>query len=154
MTAAAQPADLSIVPTTTTSERPNWWRALFWASFLSIYFIIVYGFCNWFTAERHAAGEHILTFYWEWERHIPLIPAFIIPYMSIDLFFFAAPFLCTDLRELRINLISRTRLEDDEFTRGMPQALENRNAAGFVNDGYRRRVLVSSVRLRNLGMRS
>ena len=106
MTAAAQPADLPIVPATTTSERPNWWRALFWASFLSVYFIVVYGFCNKFTAERAAAGEHIPTFYWEWERSIPLIPAFIIPYMSIDLFFLGAPFLTKSRHELHV-LIAR-----------------------------------------------
>ena len=58
-----------------------------------------------------------------------------------------------DLRELRINLVARSRLQDDEFTRGRPQALENRNPAGFVNDGYRRRVLSSRIRLRNVGMR-
>src|SRR5262249_16827 len=41
------------------------------------------------------------TWYFEWERHIPFVPLMILPYMSIDLFFVAAPFLCRDKRELR-----------------------------------------------------
>ncbi len=76
-------------------------RALFWAVFCSAYFMIVYGWCNNFTHARYLAGEHIPSFYFDWEKRIPLIPIFIIPYMSIDLFFFASPFLCTDLGELR-----------------------------------------------------
>lgn len=59
-----------------------------------------------------------------------------------------------DLRELRVNLVARSRLPDETFTRGRPQALENRDGSGFVNDGYRRRVITSRVRLRNLGLRS
>lgn len=58
-----------------------------------------------------------------------------------------------DLRELRLNLVSRSRLQDETFTRGRSQALENRNGGGFANDGYRRRVLISRVRLRNVGIR-
>ncbi|MBX3179977.1 MAG: dual specificity protein phosphatase family protein [Candidatus Hydrogenedentes bacterium] len=34
--------------------------------------------------------------YFAWELQIPLITWFIIPYMSIDLFFVGAPFLCGD----------------------------------------------------------
>jgi prepilin-type N-terminal cleavage/methylation domain-containing protein len=58
-----------------------------------------------------------------------------------------------DLRELRVSIVARTRLEDDEFTRGMPQAFENRDGSAFVNDGFRRRALVTRVRLRNVGTR-
>src|SRR5262249_53344127 len=32
----------------------------------------------------------------------PYVPLLIVPYMSIDLFYFAAPFLCRDDRELRV----------------------------------------------------
>ena len=42
------------------------------------------------------------TWYYDWEQIIPFVPAMIIPYMSIDLFFVAAPFLCRDRAELRI----------------------------------------------------
>lgn len=63
---------------------------------LSVLFLIVYGGCNWITARRANAG----TFYFEWERKIPFVPFFILPYMSIDLFFVVAPFLCRTDREL------------------------------------------------------
>lgn len=50
------------------------------------------------TSHRANAG----TFYFEWERAIPFVPFFILPYMSIDLFFVVAPFLCRSNRELSI----------------------------------------------------
>ena len=52
-----------------------------------------------------------------------------------------------DLREIRLNLVVRTRAEDDEFT-GELQTTENRAAAG--GDGFRRRVHTTSVLPRNL----
>jgi protein-tyrosine phosphatase len=63
---------------------------------LSVLFLVVYGWCNWITAQRHDVG----TLYFEWERFIPFVPLMIVPYMSIDLFFVAAPFLCRSEREL------------------------------------------------------
>ena len=63
---------------------------------LSALFVVVYGWCNWITAQRHDVG----TFYFEWERFIPFVPLMIVPYLSIDLFFVAAPFLCRSEREL------------------------------------------------------
>ena len=65
---------------------------------LSVLFLIVYGGCNWITARRANVG----TFYFEWEREIPFVPFFALPYMSIDLFFVVAPFLCRTDRELSI----------------------------------------------------
>ena len=65
---------------------------------LSILFLIVYGSCNWITARRANVG----TIYFEWERVIPFVPFLILPYMSIDLFFVVAPFLCRTDRELSI----------------------------------------------------
>jgi len=65
---------------------------------LSVLFLIVYGGCNWITARRANVG----TFYFEWERKIPFVPFFILPYMSIDLFFVVAPFLCRTHRELTV----------------------------------------------------
>jgi len=64
---------------------------------LSLLFLVVYGSCNWITTQRTDVG----TWYFAWERHIPFVPLMIIPYMSIDLFFVAAPFLCRDAQELR-----------------------------------------------------
>jgi membrane-associated phospholipid phosphatase len=65
---------------------------------LSILFLIVYGGCTWITSHRANVG----TFYFDWERAIPFVPFFILPYMSIDLLFVSAPFLCRSERELSI----------------------------------------------------
>src|SRR5205814_949855 len=37
-----------------------------------------------------------------WERAIPFVPIFILPYMSLDLFFAGAPFLCRDRAEIHV----------------------------------------------------
>lgn len=63
---------------------------------LSALFLVVYGWTNWFTSQRSDVGM----LFFEWERLIPFLPLMIVPYMSIDLFFVAAPFLCRDDREL------------------------------------------------------
>src|SRR5690349_4165409 len=65
---------------------------------LSILFLIVYGGCNWITARRGDVGF----FYFQWERPIPFVPLLILPYLSIDLFFIAAPFLCWSAEELSV----------------------------------------------------
>jgi membrane-associated phospholipid phosphatase len=74
------------------------WRALATSLALSILFILVYGGCLWITVRRHDVG----VFYFQWERAIPFVPWMILPYLSIDLFFFAAPFLFPNERELRL----------------------------------------------------
>jgi membrane-associated phospholipid phosphatase len=73
-------------------------KALAASAGLSILFLIVYGGCNWITSHRANVG----TFYFNWERAIPFVPFFILPYMSIDLFFLVAPFLCRSDRELSV----------------------------------------------------
>jgi membrane-associated phospholipid phosphatase/rhodanese-related sulfurtransferase len=65
---------------------------------LSVLFLVVYSGCNWITGQR----SHVGSFYFEWERGIPFVPFMILPYMSIDLFFIAAPFFCRTEDELRI----------------------------------------------------
>jgi membrane-associated phospholipid phosphatase len=64
---------------------------------LSILFVAVYGATGWLTSLR----GHVGTWSFEWERNIPFVPWLIVPYMSLDLFFVAAPFLCADRAELR-----------------------------------------------------
>ena len=54
----------------------------------------------------------------------------------------------SELRQVRANLVMRTRMEDREFT-GQPQVMENR-AGGAPADGFRRRVYTTTVRLRNM----
>jgi len=90
---AAKPQIDSIDQGTGRSTR----KALLASAGLSALFLVVYSGCNWITARRAGVG----TFYFEWERGIPFVPFMILPYMSIDLFFVAAPFLCRTERELR-----------------------------------------------------
>ncbi len=73
------------------------WKAAKTSILLSLLFVVVYGACNRITALREDVG----TFYFEWERRIPFVEAMIVPYLSIDLFFVIAPFLCASERELQ-----------------------------------------------------
>jgi protein-tyrosine phosphatase len=73
-------------------------KALAVSAGLSVLFLIVYGGCNWITGQR---GQ-VASLYFQWERGIPFVPFMILPYMSIDIFFVAAPFLCRTDEELRI----------------------------------------------------
>ena len=58
-----------------------------------------------------------------------------------------------DAREIRVNLVLRTRAQDPELGDGQFQLTENRTAVAG-NDGFRRRVHTSISRLRNVAMRS
>jgi protein-tyrosine phosphatase/membrane-associated phospholipid phosphatase len=80
------------------SPRPSLLAAAGASIFLSLLFLIVYGGCNFITSLRSDVG----TWYFEWERYIPFVPLMIVPYMSIDLFFVGAPFLCQNRTELHI----------------------------------------------------
>lgn len=57
-----------------------------------------------------------------------------------------------ELREVRINIVMRSRMDDPGWDEGFQQARENRAAVGGT-DGFRRRVLTSTVKPRNLGFR-
>jgi hypothetical protein len=89
---AAKPPKIPV-----TSPPPMRLKAFITSAGLSILFLIIYGSCNWITSQRSDVG----TLYFAWERAIPFVPFFILPYMSIDLFFVAAPFLCRTDHELR-----------------------------------------------------
>jgi len=56
------------------------------------------------------------------------------------------------LREIRFNIVVRSRNTDPTYLDGFVQATENRGAIG-ANDGFRRRVFTSTVRPRNIGYR-
>jgi hypothetical protein len=77
-------------------SNPSILKALGASVGLSALFLVIYGWTNWFTSQRSDVG----TLFFEWERLIPFVPLMIAPYMSIDLFFVAAPFLCRNDREL------------------------------------------------------
>ncbi|HEX3799046.1 MAG TPA: phosphatase PAP2 family protein [Verrucomicrobiae bacterium] len=78
-------------------NRPTKLTAAVTTGGLSVLFVIVYGSCNWVTAHRNDVG----TWYYSWEHLIPFVPVMIVPYMSINLFFVSAPFLCRSREELR-----------------------------------------------------
>ena len=56
-----------------------------------------------------------------------------------------------DLKEVRFSIVVRTRATDQEFDAGNFVVKENRTAPAGGNDGFRRRVVVGSVRPRNVG---
>jgi len=58
----------------------------------------------------------------------------------------------SELREVRVSFVVRTRLPDPDFNTGEFQPTENR-VAPAGNDGFRRRVYTTIVRPRNVGMR-
>lgn len=66
--------------------------------YLCLFFVIVYSTCNNISATRSDIG----VLYFQWEDYIPLIPWMIIPYMSIDIFYFFSPFLCRSNNELKV----------------------------------------------------
>lgn len=86
---------------TAGDARPSRWEALAVATGLSILFFAVYGTCNALAARAGDAGVICA----EWERRIPFVPAAIVPYWSIDLLFFLAPFLLTTRRALRTHAV-------------------------------------------------
>jgi len=82
-------------PATTTTAR----AALTYACAQAAVFVLAYGGCLSFTASRGDVGR----MYGEWELRVPLMPAMIVPYLSIYALFFAAFFVCRrDLGELKL----------------------------------------------------
>src|SRR6476620_10422106 len=81
------------------SANPPKRSSAFWTSVaLSVAFLAIYGGCNWISAHR----PNVPSLFFAWERHIPFVPLMILPYMSIDLFFVSAPFLCRSKPELNV----------------------------------------------------
>ena len=56
------------------------------------------------------------------------------------------------VREVRVNVVARTRREDESFTMGHAQRKENRDLSGATSDGFRRRTVTTTVMLRNIGV--
>ncbi|MBP9128567.1 MAG: dual specificity protein phosphatase family protein [Elusimicrobia bacterium] len=72
--------------------------AAFSAVGLSLLFLLVYGAGNHFASTRPDLGA----LYLPWEHRFPFWSWMILPYMSIDLFFFGGPFLCRDVQERQV----------------------------------------------------
>ncbi len=64
--------------------------ATLWSAGLGALFFLIYGTCNWLTSLR----PYVASLHFAWESSIPFIPAMVVPYMSLDLFFVGAIFLC------------------------------------------------------------
>lgn len=80
------------------AERPSLKESTVAMLGLSVLFLVIYNATNYITSIRTDVG----TFYFSWEQLIPFVPFMIVPYMSVDLFFVAAPFICTERKELAI----------------------------------------------------
>src|SRR5688572_29083639 len=75
-------------------------EALAWAIGCSAFFFLVYGGTNRIASTR---GE-LPSIRFAWKAMIPFVPAAIVPYMSIDLLFFASFFLLRDARALHLHV--------------------------------------------------
>lgn len=78
------------------AARPRLSKAFAVSVGLITLFFIVYPACNWIASQR----RDVPTMFFAWERSIPFIPVMIVPYMSLDLFFVGAPFVCGTDSEL------------------------------------------------------
>ena len=76
--------------------RPPLRQAAVVAVAASAVFLGLYSLCNWLTSLRAGVG----TWQFAWERRIPFLPWMMLPYLSIDIFFVAAFFVCTTREEL------------------------------------------------------
>ncbi len=73
-----------------------WQRAFLWLLVLAPFFFASYNFATWYTSQLDFVGSY----YFQWEKNIPVIPWTIIPYWSIDLFYGISLFICTTKQEL------------------------------------------------------
>lgn len=74
------------------------WRGALLVLFLGPWFFLCYGYANHATSLKPV----VATCYWGWERHIPFVPSFVVPYMSLDLLFVIAFFLPRSQAELTV----------------------------------------------------
>ncbi|MDY6844162.1 MAG: PilW family protein [Thermodesulfobacteriota bacterium] len=62
-----------------------------------------------------------------------------------------SPANVNQVRSVRVNILARTARQDSDFNKGQRPALED-HAAAAGTDGYRRRLLTSVIRVRNMGL--
>lgn len=80
----------------TFARGPLFWRALGWLAILGPSFFLLYGWAN----ARAAALPSVPAIVFDWERHIPFMPSFMLPYMSEDLFYALSLFVVASRLEL------------------------------------------------------
>ena len=71
-------------------------RGAAWLAFLGVFFFASYRLVNDFSSTRLDVGVAVAA----WERHIPFAPQFMLPYMSIDVFFAISLFIFRKHRAL------------------------------------------------------
>lgn len=71
---------------------------LVWMLYMGIVFFLLYGVANYYASQ---SAPHS-SLYFDWEKRIPFIPEFIVPYMSSDLMFVLAFLLPYTRLEIRI----------------------------------------------------
>ena len=81
-----------------TEARP-WGEAILWLLFLGPFFFLLYGGAGWVASLQPGIASRSFA----WEASMPFVPAMIVPYMSIDLFFAGSLFLCRDRHALRLH---------------------------------------------------
>jgi len=89
-------ASITATQAAPTSPRP-WKENIFWALFLSVFGMGLYLGTNRIVAAMPSSG----TFVFPWERWIPLVPIFVLPYWSTDLLYLFGPLFCTSRAEVR-----------------------------------------------------
>ncbi|NDD28493.1 MAG: serine/threonine protein phosphatase [Proteobacteria bacterium] len=76
---------------------PGFWARAGASALTCATFVFVYNGCNYLASLR----PHVGSCYFWFERYWPFVPALIVPYWSLDLFFAAAPFFLGSRDELR-----------------------------------------------------
>lgn len=79
--------------------RPSWSHLRHFATlyaFVAVEFVVVFWGADWITG-RHSVRIHA---YWNFELSIPLVPAMVLPYMTMYVIFLLAPFILETTLEL------------------------------------------------------
>ncbi len=79
------------------SRARPWGEAALWLLLLAPLFFLFYGGAGWVASLQ----PDVPSLHFAWERDMPFVPAMIVPYVSIDLFFAISLFLCADRQALR-----------------------------------------------------
>src|SRR4051812_28604492 len=94
---------MAIIPENEARAGRLWLAALVSMIACGLVFEVFYNGCNWYTTLR----TDVRTWSFEWEKQIPFLPAMIVPYWTLNLFFMGSFFVCATFAELRI---LRTRI--------------------------------------------